>query len=309
MSIIISTKKFNAKFIAVFLVGMITTFTVGHLEAQVTENRPGIFYAITGKGLKDTSWLFGTFHLVNNSYLSEVPQAMESFNKARGVVVEIVIDSSELQATQQYGISKDKKLTDVLDKPFLDSLETELKNNIGAGVDQFNQLKPMNVTLTLSIIHLIKNNSAQLKKYTGLPLDAYFADAGKKMKKTVTPLETIGEQMELLFNSQSIEQQAEALKTFLRKKNEMVKLGDQLLQSWFSHNMDAMNNIYQQTMELSGEEDYLVKERNLRWMKVLPGLLQKDSQFIAVGALHLAGQFGLVEQLKQSGYTVTPVKL
>ena len=309
MSINISTKKVEAKFIARFLLLMITTFTLSLLSAQVTDNRPGIFYAITGKGLKDTSWLFGTFHLVNDSYLSEIPRAAESFKKARGVVVEIVIDSSELQATQQYGISKDKKLTDVLDKPFLDSLETELKNNIGAGVDQFNQLKPMNVTLTLSIIHLIKNNSAQLKKYTGLPLDAYFANAGKKMNKSITPLETIGEQMELLFNSQSIEQQAEALKTFLRKKTEMLKLSDQLLQSWFSHDMGAMNNIYQQTMELSGEEDYLVKERNLRWMKVLPGLLQKESQFIAVGALHLAGQFGLVEQLKQSGYTVTPVKL
>jgi len=309
MSIKISTKKVEAKFIARFLLLMITTFSLSLLRAQVTDNRPGIFYAITGKGLKDTSWLFGTFHLVNDSYLTEVPRATESFKKARGVVVEIVIDSSDLQATQQYSISKDKKLTDVLDKPFLDSLETELKDNIGAGVDQFNQLKPMNVTLTLSIIHLIKNNSAQLKKYTGLPLDAYFADAGKKMKKTITPLETIGEQMELLFNSQSIEQQAEALKTFLRKKTEMLKLSDQLLQSWFSHDMDAMNNIYQQTMALSGEEDYLVKERNLRWMKVLPGLLQRESQFIAVGALHLSGHFGLVEQLKQSGYTVTPVKL
>ena len=148
-----------------------------------------------------------------------------------------------------------------------------------------------------------------LKKYTGLPLDAYFAGTGKEMKKIITSLETIGEQMELLFDSQSTEQQAEALKTFLRKKAEMVKLSDQLLQSWFSHDMNAMNKIYQQTMELSGEEDYLIKERNLRWMKTLPGLLQKESQFIAVGALHLAGQFGLVEQLKQSGYTVTPVKL
>ena len=191
----ISTKKFFAKFIAVTLLSIIATFTLSPLKAQVPDNKPGIFYAITGKGLKDTSWLFGTFHLVNNSYLNEVPQAKEVFNKAQGVVVEIVIDSSELQAAQQYAISKDKKLTDLLDKAFLDSLETELKNNIGAGVDQFNQLKPANVTLTLSIIHLIKNNSAQLAKYTGLPLDAYFASTGKEMKKTIIPLETIREQM------------------------------------------------------------------------------------------------------------------
>ena len=36
--------------------------------------------------------------------------------------------------------------------------------------------------------------------------------------------------------------------------------------------------------------------------------MAKESQFIAVGALHLAGPFGLVLQLQELGYTVTPIK-
>ena len=67
MAINISTKKCNTKFIARFVLLMITIFAFRLLNAQETDNKPGIFYAITGKGLKDTSWLFGTFHLVNNS--------------------------------------------------------------------------------------------------------------------------------------------------------------------------------------------------------------------------------------------------
>jgi uncharacterized protein YbaP (TraB family) len=42
-------------------------------------------------------------------------------------------------------------------------------------------------------------------------------------------------------------------------------------------------------------------------MKTLPDLMAKESQFIAVGALHLAGPYGLISLLQKQGYTVTPV--
>lgn len=277
------------------------------LKAQ--HDKPGIFYSVSGNGLKDTSYLFGTYHLVKSSYLDELPAVKEAFKQAKGVIVEIVVDSSEMQAVQDIGIMKDKTLSDLIDKSFRDTLDTELKGSIGVGLEQLNQLKPMNVTLTLSIVHMMKNNRELLGKYTGLPLDAFFAGTGKQMSKTVSPLETITEQMNLLFNSSSIDEQVKALKMFIRNKTEMARLGDDLVKNWFDHDLAAMNDIYDKTLQVSGEDDKLIKERNMNWLKVLPGLLQKESQFIAVGALHLGGQYGLVEQLKQKGYTVTPVKL
>jgi uncharacterized protein YbaP (TraB family) len=44
-------------------------------------------------------------------------------------------------------------------------------------------------------------------------------------------------------------------------------------------------------------------------MKQLPELLQQQSSFIAVGALHLAGEDGLVAQLRKAGYSVTVQKM
>lgn len=308
-----STKKLKRKRFAVrctaallmFVAGMLLTET---LNAQNTNAKPGIFYAITGNGLKDTSWLFGTYHLVNSSYLNEMPVVKKSFIKTKGLVVEIVIDSTRLPQAQAMGLLKDKTLSSLIDKPFSDSLEQELMNTIGAGIAQLNQLKPMNVTLTLSIIHLIKNNNEKLKQYGGLPLDAQFVQDGKQTSKTITALETVEDQMDLLFNKISDEEQADQLKSFIRNKTEMIALGDELMQSWFDADLDNMYAIYEKTIKLSGEMDYLVKKRNDAWMKILPGLLQKQSQFIAVGALHLAGPDGLVKQLQQLGYTVTPIK-
>lgn len=35
--------------------------------------------------------------------------------------------------------------------------------------------------------------------------------------------------------------------------------------------------------------------------------MKDQSLFVAVGALHLVGKTGLVQQLREKGYTVTPV--
>jgi hypothetical protein len=276
---------------------------------KVQAQNPGVFYAVTGNGLKDTSYLFGTYHLIKSSYLDDKPAVQYAFSRAKGVVVEVIIDSSQLADANAMSLLKEKKLTDLLDKNFSDSLDTELKQQIGAGIDQFNVLKPMTVMLTLSMVQLMKDNRELMDKYTGSPLDVSFADKGRENGKTITPMETILEQMELLFNRISDEKQAETLKLFIRNKTENVRLGNELLKAYFNNDLAAMYKIYEDGISISGDMDYLVKERNNNWMKVLPSLMKKQSQFIAAGALHLAGPDGLVKQLQQMGFKVTAINL
>jgi uncharacterized protein YbaP (TraB family) len=53
----------------------------------------------------------------------------------------------------------------------------------------------------------------------------------------------------------------------------------------------------------------LLDERNNQWIEQLPKLMKEQSLFVAVGALHLTGESGLVNQLRKKGYTLTPIKL
>ncbi|MCX6208241.1 MAG: hypothetical protein NTZ59_01765 [Bacteroidetes bacterium] len=64
-------------FIVIMLVGY-------NSKAQTKSTTPTNLYAITGNGLKDTSWLFGTYHLINDSYINEVPYINTVFNKSKG---------------------------------------------------------------------------------------------------------------------------------------------------------------------------------------------------------------------------------
>ena len=62
-------------------------------------------------------------------------------------------------------------------------------------------------------------------------------------------------------------------------------------------------------MKVSEEYEYAInKERNDKWLAKLPGLMSERPLFVAVGALHLAGEEGLLRQLHAMGYKVTPVK-
>ncbi|MCJ7755686.1 MAG: TraB/GumN family protein, partial [Thermoanaerobaculales bacterium] len=59
-------------------------------------------------------------------------------------------------------------------------------------------------------------------------------------------------------------------------------------------------------------EDYpdlyekLISGRNRSWMPAIEGLLagQRDAM-VVVGAMHLVGEDGIIEMLRQRGYTVT----
>lgn len=267
----------------------------------------GIFYSVTKPDIKDTSYLFGTYHLVKDSYLSELKDVNKALSTAKGVVVETILDPSEMQRVQAMGMMQNKLITDFLDKPLADSLNAELTSTLGVDLTVFNQLKPINVVLTLSVVHLMNNNSV-LQQFTGEALDAHFAQFGKSNGKTVTTLETIDEQMDIIFNQMSDQEQADQLIYFLRNKEFMIQMGDELLNSWFGNDMEKIYNVYERLVSISGQSDFLLKTRNDKWMKVIPNLIKKESQFIAVGVLHLGGPNGLIVQLKQNGYTVTPIK-
>ena len=52
----------------------------------------------------------------------------------------------------------------------------------------------------------------------------------------------------------------------------------------------------------------MIISRNNNWMKQLQPEMKNTNLLVVVGAGHLVGAKGILNQLKQAGYTVTPVK-
>lgn len=266
-----------------------------------------LLWKISGKDGAAPSYLFGTYHLLNSGYLSEVPKVQETFERADGIVVEVEIDSSKLFQMMSMMVMADKKLSDLVTEDDYKLIASEVEQAMGTPMDMLAQFKPVSLTFMLTMAYAHKEGGLELSKYDGPPMDSYFSNFARKNKKPVSTFETMEEQMRILFEHDPVEEQARQLVEFVRSKDEMMRAQSDLLRLYKEQDLDGLYELYKKYEEQFGDATYLLDDRNLKWMKKLPGMLEKGNQFIAVGALHLTGDKSLIRLLQERGYEVTPV--
>lgn len=269
-----------------------------------------VVYKVEGNGLKEPSYLFGTHHLAPVSVAGDFG-ATDLFNKASQVVGEIDMTQNQMQmqmAMQPFMMAPaDSTLLKVLPKDEYDSLNESFKKWApmpGLDLAMLDPMKPMVVTTMVTVGITAKEvpdfNPAE-------QLDTWFQATGKKDGKKIIPLETAEQQAELLFNFTPIALQAEALTELLNDPEKSVESARKLTQAYMKQDLDAMFDLSRQDDEHPEFMEALLDKRNADWLTKLPAIFNDGSTFVAVGALHLAGDKGVVEGLRRLGYTVTPV--
>ncbi len=61
--------------------------------------------------------------------------------------------------------------------------------------------------------------------------------------------------------------------------------------------------------DIECETNIIFLKRNNDWMKSIPNLLKTKNTFIAVGYGHLIKKCGILEQLKNKGFKIEPIKI
>ncbi|RIV27781.1 TraB/GumN family protein [Fibrisoma montanum] len=262
-----------------------------------------LLWEVSGNGLKQPSYLFGTYHILKDSYLNQKPTVRDVYAKSQGVVVETTIDSSAMFSMAMRAIMPGKSLDRMLSAADYKLVADEFKRVTGADLALFNMMKPV-MTSTMLSMGYAEKESDTLRRFTGQPLDLYFASEGKKLGKTVTALETMDQQMAMLLDHDPVEKQAADLVKMVKEKDSMRGDSKQLTDLYLKGDLNAMWKLGQDYEKKHGDLSYLVKERNENWMKKLPALMALRPTFVAVGALHLPGPDGLIALLKKEGYTV-----
>jgi uncharacterized protein YbaP (TraB family) len=291
-------------------------------QAQKTKARPtkaviaaknktlakSMLWEISGNGLKQPSYLYGTYHLLSDSYLNSVPVVKERFQQSNGVVVEVEIDSAAMKQMSTKVLMTDNKISTLLSPEDFSLVGKEVKQTIGYELTMLDQMKPISLFLMLSMTEYQKLDV--VKQYAGKPLDSYFAAQGKKDGKKVTSLETIEHQLDLLYDHHPVAIQANQLVNYVKQKEEVLKIQNQLTDLYFTKDLNGMWNAYVAYSKLTGDEDmaYMVDDRNKNWIMKLPAIMQERSTFVAVGALHLPGENGLIQLLQKAGYKVKPLQ-
>lgn len=266
-----------------------------------------LLWEVSGNGLKQPSYLFGTYHILKDSYLNQQPKIKSAYEKADGVVVEMVVDSSAMLSMAMRALMLDTSLPKLMSEADYKLVAAAFKKATGYDIGMFNQMKPI-VTATMLSLSQVEKEGDALKQFSGQPIDLYFASDGKKRGKTITALETMEEQMTFLYDHDSVQKQAEQLVQMVKEENTIQQSAQDLTKLYLNQDLAGMYKLSEAYGSKFGDMTYLVDERNQNWMKRLPGLLALRPTFVAVGALHLAGPAGLIELLKKQGYTVKPIR-
>jgi len=281
--------------------------------AKVPNGR-GIFWKIEKDGLAP-SYLLGTMH-VSDPRVLKMPSGADG---ARAAAKTIVVESDEV-------LDEKKAMAGILAKPelmmFTDGnsiekllpgadlalLETVLKQR-GIPLAAVSRMKPW---MLMAFVSLPACEMARKAQNTAV-LDKRIALDAAAQGKPVKGLETFAEQFSMLAEI--------PVELHMKSLIETIKLGPRL-----DDVFETMTDLYVsgdigltipllKTVAPDGSDDagygefeeLVVTRRNHRMAERAAPILAEGGAFIAVGALHLPGEEGLVELLRKQGFKVTPI--
>jgi uncharacterized protein YbaP (TraB family) len=135
-------------------------------------------------------------------------------------------------------------------------------------------------------------------------MDFYFYKKAKNAKKKVIGIETVDEQINAL-HSLNYQEQAELLIQSIQD----IKRGPQssnvdLMQFYLAQNLDSLLDMSDDNEMPPKLYKAMITDRNIRMADRMAVFIHKQPTFIAVGAMHLPGDGGVIALLRKKGYTV-----
>jgi uncharacterized protein YbaP (TraB family) len=253
---------------------------------------------------KNTVYLGGTFHMLKPSDYPLPIEFEQVYKKVNWLVFETDMDQLsnpvfQKKFKQSMTLPTGQILADHLSaKAYAELIRYAAKKNIDTA--RLQRFTPQMVALIITI--------EELKKYglTAEGVDTFIGDKAKKDSKIVTKLESTDDQIHYISTMGEGNESGLILQTIADMKDLPEELNI-MSNAWRAGNDEVLFEIGIKPMI----EDYpkiyqsLLVERNNNWMEKIEKLIaQPEEKFILVGALHLIGQDGLLQQLKSRGYQV-----
>ena len=252
----------------------------------------------------NTLYLGGTIHVLKKEDYPLPVEFNQAFKKADKLVFETDIDKAQ---TPEFGqkisklmtYPKGKSLKDALNKSTFEKLKQYLaKRNIP--IEQFIQLKPQMIVLVMTVIELKRMGMVDIG------VDQYFHQKAKAEGKLLGYFETVDQQIKFL-TSMGQGNENEMILSTIKDMGRMKSMMSIIKSAWLNGDEDKMAKVSLTEMMQDYPDLYqmLLVKRNNNWMPLIEKMMQdKKVEMILVGALHLVGKDGLLQQLRNKGYSV-----
>lgn len=303
-------------FVTAFIVSIFLLFTTNTSLAQDKSKFTGsLLWKVSGKGLEKPSYILGTHHFAHISFFDSVAgfkNILETTDQVMGELLMSDQTAMQMKVQQAAMLPAGEAYDKLLSPEDYSELDSGLKSLFTVGLDQFGKMKPGMISM-LYTITLYSKLYPEFNMMSHEAIDAYVQRIAAEKGKPVQGLESVDDQIYAIFDAEPLKDQAESLVCSIKNVEFNKKALDQLNQYYKASDLSGMYNLAFNNPEdpcrPSLKQQYAInKERNDKWIKKLPQIMKDKSSLIAVGALHLAGEEGLLYQLAQMGYKVEVVK-
>ena len=274
-----------------------------------------LLWKVSGNGLSRPSYIMGTYHFAPASMMEKIPgmqQALEGCDVVVGEIEKESMMSAEAQAKMAQAMIA--PLDSTLDKLFspedlaiVEQVFDKYFGAMGVKLSQMNMLKPNAISVQMQAMQAVKYfpnfNQNEL-------IDMAVQTAANEMGRPSIGLETIEEQIELLFNG-PLTEQAEGLLEACKKDDLFTVQSSALVEAYMAQDLNRIEAVFTDP-ELGGENaeemEALIYDRNRSWAEKLHKMMPERAALVCVGAGHLPGDQGLLQLLRNRGYTVEPMQ-
>ena len=269
--------------------------------AVADEFSQGLLWEVSGRNAQP-SYVLGTIHS-DDSRVTSIPAPVQSvMARANSFTAELDLNlASMLDAQMQMMLPPDQELKDIIGAQRYDRA-VDLMTNYGMPEMLVARMKPWAIAAQLMMP----------KPTTGVFLDLkLFQDAQARGIKTYG-LETAAEQMGA-FEGLNKQQQIALLDQSLREYKNMPAMIQKLISLYLARDLEGLQRYSEEQMQKGDRqlaqamEKHLINNRNQRMVDRMQARLQEGNAVIAVGALHLPGEDGILRLLQNRGYKLRAI--
>ncbi|WP_242523126.1 TraB/GumN family protein [Thiocystis minor] len=272
----------------------------GPAVGEVGRAAHGLLYQISSPTAAVSSVLFGTIHSEDPRATELPPPVRAAFDDCSGVALEVIPDAAAIiKAMVTMTYTDGRTLHEVLPPDLYPQTAAALAD-IGMSEDAFKDFKPWAVMTLLSTP----------PTETGHFLDIMLYRAALESGRPVQGLETMEEQL-AVFDGMSEADQIGLLRETLKSRSQLPIMFEQLMQVYLERDLGRLVDLSESSLQ-GGDprlaelfREVVIDARNRRMVERMRPLLDRGGWFIAIGALHLPGDAGVIALLRRLGYGVS----
>lgn len=287
-----------------WLLLLLLLFRTSEIAAQNASKAPAksCLWKVVSK--ESTVYLLGSVHLLKPDAYPLSRAIEQAFDDATQIALEVNMDSLDSPDAQRMIMTKallpdGKTLNDVV-SPATYRVVQQKVQALGLDIQVLRRMKPWFLSLSLVAMKM-----QQLGYAPQHGVDRHYFERARKSKKEVFGLETAEFQIDLL-DSLSGKAQEESLLQTIEELDQVETEFEQIVGAWAAGQEKQLSEtLLKSFKEYPDIYAKLITERNRNWLPKIENFFRAGQKtLVIVGAAHLVGREGVLDLLRQKGYSI-----